>query len=1554
VAWPIASFQSAEGFAQDETGATVFLPAPRTLRQHLVRASKAVEEGRHGDAVMELGALLAEQDGQAAASQTSQDFFLGPFSEPSVRTSLKREAQRLLSSMPEAARELYQLQFGGDARELLDAATRDGDLAKLAEVTRKYFHTQAGYEATMLLGRLQLDLGHPLAAAMCFQRLVEAPSAARQFDPELSMLLAACWSYADRPQRSLETLAQLRQRFPGGRLEIGNQPLPDLSTAREAEKWLAEQLGGRGLRTATQATDWVMFRGDASRNAESPGGAPLPAFRWQVPTAADPSDENLIQELMADKAEQREPMLPVLHPLAVDNVILMRTPERLLAIDFETGKRVWEYPWWEASYDDVPLNARPNSGGNELEVRREKLTQRLWQDVPYGQVSSDGKSVYMLDNLRYATPFAGQFFPGQRGALRFRNPDWPESHNELVALDLKRQGSLRWRVGGARGEDEPKLAGAFFLGAPLPLSGQLYSMAELSGEIRLLALDADTGRLEWSQQLVHVADLTVNENPLRRLAGATPSYADGVLVCPTSAGAVVAVDIATRSLLWGFQYQAPPNPSGFGITRSWPNVPTANQPRWLDASVTIADGAALVTPVEDDRLFCLDLDFSAGKPRWFLKREGELADALYVAGVHDGKVVVVTKHKLLAFHMKDGQAAWAAPVQLQAEQGEMPSGRGFMQGPYYYLPTTTAHLLQVDLSNGSLAARIHTNSPLGNVICYQDEVISHSANTVSSYFQIEPLQRFVAERLAKDGNDAWALARQGELLLHQGKSGEALAVFERAHELNRDDETVRGLLVSTFLAALREDFAAHRDRSTRLAPLIELPKQRQEYLRLLAQGFHESGNLEQALAAYLELAELPTGSGDGQAAEEPFTVKLSEVWSVRLDRWIQARVEQLYGQGVDEVRRRLEEFLKAKADTAANRPLVELQRDVQHFSFHPLCDSIRLELARQLTDAGRWLEAERMLQPLRQRPDETISGAATARLAALYTEAGRFDEATQFYRELGSRWADVVCLPDKTGQQLLAEAQASSKLQPDFQFSRRWPTGRATVETRNEPDRAPALSRLMHVPVHTVDELAPRGLVCGFDARSAGIFARDRFGQPLLQVHVGNGQQNGADQMQLQGHLGVVYYGSELMGVDLFEAGRTPNQTERWRLSMPAPLQMPTRILATATNPFDATANRPRFNLDAAGRAASSMGPVNEQGVFYQRMRTLFCVDALSGETIWSQGDIEQGAAIFGDEELTFVALPGQDRAVAFRSRDGERVATRDLPAAANRWALQGRHVLAWDVAGDRLRLYLRDIWQQRDLWSESFSRSVAGKLIGDGNVAVLDADGRLVIRSLQREQPLVQTRVEADSALAGLHVIASPEQYLLCAVTSLPASESRSRNVQSAHELGAPVADLRIYAVSRQRGTTRWSVPAVIPEHGLLLQQPSDSPALWFVRSISTEQTLRSPRNSNHSSVLCLDRRDGRVLFSQDEIPTQPGEFNVVVDPGKKTSTLYLPNHSFTVTFTDEPVPPEPPAQLGIASSLPDGANRIADLFGAGLQTLKQQVQQAGQGSPFEERKRE
>ena len=189
------------------------------------------------------------------------------------------------------------------------------------------------------------------------------------------------------------------------------------------------------------------------------------------------------------------------------------------------------------------------------------LTERFWWDATRGTLASDGRQVYLIKDL-------GGNAGGNRDARQRRSADVPPprlecSHrinrisNKLFACELKTQGKLKWEVGGPSGEEEPKLAGAFFLGPPLPLQDKLYVLAEIKGEIKLCVLDAATGHLDWSQQLAAV-ETNIQQDPLRRLVGCSPSFADGVLVCPTSAGAVVAVDIANRSLLWGYLYSRSP------------------------------------------------------------------------------------------------------------------------------------------------------------------------------------------------------------------------------------------------------------------------------------------------------------------------------------------------------------------------------------------------------------------------------------------------------------------------------------------------------------------------------------------------------------------------------------------------------------------------------------------------------------------------------------------------------------------------------------------------------------------------------------------------------------------------------------------------------------------------------------------------------------------------------------------------------------------------------------------------------------------------------------
>ena len=64
--------------------------------------------------------------------------------------------------------------------------------------------------------------------------------------------------------------------------------------------------------------------------------------------------------------------------------------------------------------------------------------------------------------------------------------------------------------------------------------------------------------------------------------------------------------------------------------------------RWFDATATIADGRVVITPVEADSLYCLNL--ADGTLAWdpLLQR-----DELYVANIYRGKIILVGLHGVL-------------------------------------------------------------------------------------------------------------------------------------------------------------------------------------------------------------------------------------------------------------------------------------------------------------------------------------------------------------------------------------------------------------------------------------------------------------------------------------------------------------------------------------------------------------------------------------------------------------------------------------------------------------------------------------------------------------------------------------------------------------------------------------------------------------------------------------------------------------------------------------------------------------------------------------------
>ena len=387
---PGGAIRNAAQVRDDELGLEgVFLPPDRQAKRRLEVAGELIGEERFGEAVRLLGSLL----------ESPEDFFFKPDADGPVYRSLKAESGRLLGGLPAEGRESYELQFGSRARRMLKEAAAAGDLAQVSEVSRRFFHTQAGAEATYLLGRHYMDQNRPLAAAMCFDRLREVPQAAAPLEPALSLSLATCWMRAGKPDEARKTLGEFRRTYRSAQVSLKGEPVKLFAGEAQSLAWLEKYFGPQPVVAPAEADQWIVFRGDESRNAPSDGGQPLLSLRWRQRTCDDAAVEEFVGKLRHDYLSQDMAALPSMHPLAVSDVVLMRTAFALQAVDFATGKLVWRYSAGDESLEQFlrAMGAQQSSAATSQLLS--SLDTRMWNDLTYGTLASDGRQVYSVEEL---------------------------------------------------------------------------------------------------------------------------------------------------------------------------------------------------------------------------------------------------------------------------------------------------------------------------------------------------------------------------------------------------------------------------------------------------------------------------------------------------------------------------------------------------------------------------------------------------------------------------------------------------------------------------------------------------------------------------------------------------------------------------------------------------------------------------------------------------------------------------------------------------------------------------------------------------------------------------------------------------------------------------------------------------------------------------------------------------------------------------------------------------------------------------------------------------
>ncbi len=807
----------------------------------------------------------------------------------------------------------------------------------------------------------------------------------------------------------------------------------------------------------------------------------------------------------------------------------------------------------------------------------------------------------------------------------------------------------------------------------------------------------------------------------------------------------------------------------------------------------------------------------------------------------------------------------------------------------------------------------------GNLICFQGDIISQGIDYVETFFQLDPLQERVAAALEKNSNDPWALAHRGEMALEDGKVDQAIEDVRHAFQIDASPFN-RDLLVEVLTAGLTTDFQKHKGAVDDLEHLVQLDHERAVFLRVLASGLQKNGNTLAALNAFLKLGALEPQSEDPEEIDPSFAVTRSA--------WIRAQFRSLLSAAKPADRPAVDEAVAKQLELSlAAGNIKQLRQFLDCFGDHPAADRARQLLAQKLTGSDSLLERESLLRQAQKSTDETQRASASAALAVLLADAGQTEEAAKEFRRLQETFGAKAVLNGKNVKQLRAAYPAASPLRLPAGASETWPDGDVKAERSTfKGMHIAGINRLFPLEVRGARGPYFENMNVGYSPDTAQILGCDGLGKELFRVGLNDSNPNigfaqppnlAAASVMVQGHVLILSTGTQLMAIDTLKPAAGTNNRILWRKDIADAQTMNVYLQpAVAIQPWGG--RRIQFR-GPNQQPVGNIGPVTTDAVYYQRGRDVFAIDLLTGSTIWVRHGIEPGCDIFGDDEVLVLGSPTEPKGWAIRAADGELISECVLPKPEQRWTTFGRNVLCWTPLQDGNRLLkMIDPITQREIWTENFSSGLQGDTIDNDSVAVLQPDGKFVVLSLADGKKTISEQLDKEPNLKSIHMLRSSTQDILLTDRQDGAAGSiRGQVVNPFYNGFGGNGEARteitgnVYAFDRTSGKPMWPGPARLNRQTLISDLPGELPVIVFTRFTQNLPNGRQP--PFQGTLLCLDKRNGRVLYEDDKLAQAVSLVDASGSMEDHTVTLQIPPESVTLKFTSTPVPPEPPFQDGV-----------------------------------------
>ena len=1504
------------------------------LRQRLPHEPQVVSEINEARELLAAGDYDAAMDVLQPLLEEGEDFFEFEMDKP-AGSSLDR-VESLLRGMPPLAIETYRRRFEPLAAQRL--ARSRGDLAELLEIVRLYPLTQAAVDATESAGAIAYDQGETALAARLWERLLPATAVGPQ-RTTLLIRIAQAWTLAGQPEQAGEYVRELSPLAQTSPLEYDGKLLTPPATGDAA--WLIKAFGPVAPLVPHRVRDWRMGGGHPRRWGDGSPVSTLQRGSWNYPLIdqydfyVEGRDEkfrsilkSLDTEYLRGGRAEATKMLPLVigSPLVDGETVLIQGLASLKALDARTGQIRWSgvvkddtfLYWSQRNYADVGANT--NSYDKLVELY---LGQRSWLNQTGASLASDGRQVYSVS----CTGMIGAQAP-QNIFMRNRMPSIqheliPGSHNRLLAYDLQ-SGLLHWECGGPSVSpqltedglltgESPRLGGAFFLGAPLPVDGQLFVLAEDKGQIRLFSLSPETGEVVWSVPLLN-PNSPIDYDLARRFHGVSPSYAGGLLICPTGDGVVVAVDPLRRRVKWFQQYltrTAAMDPRqammlqikhrNRGGNESQLDI-YLRESRWFDATPVLTANRILLPAPENDMLYCQDLE--TGKTLWEIPRE----EGLYIAACTERHCLVAGKRSLRAFGLNDGKEKWSREIPA-------PTGRGVVSGGQYLLPVATQEILAISMRSGQILARsgINPAHTAGSLVAAGDRLLMQTTTEVIGLRSLSEMNEEIARTLNDADTRASALAEQGELLLFQGREPEAVALLRESLQLQNSPPT-RRLLAWSQLERLKADYAGSRGLVEELKQTITDPDQRRLLTRLHAEGLEKSGDLLAAFREYLALV--------GEVGQNDQLMELSSDHRVRDDRWLRGRLTHLHslasGPLRQQVQQSLQEAIAAQAPTL--RPHFAGVLGIE------LAPRLHLDLA--LSNGLDGFKVGRILWTLSESPDPALRGPAVARLIRqeLSQKRTTHTHIGHLLRELQHGLADVECERGVTGAALMEEVRQDVAFRPLLK-SLELPPSMPTFTAKNV---AASIQQRVMFPglgakrgpfadwLFTAEYTPTRNVQCtDGSGRVRHVLTLDSLGELPMQLRY----------VQTDPQLVLLAYRDRFAVISPMDQGGNQFQT-RFQFAFTPPADGVNRLPYRRQTELKPGV-RDAIYSHQDGSYLGNVGPLTYDTLCYTSGSELFAVQPQTKDSKiqWKRSGVAPGSEICADAEYVILIPPLLDQLVVLRAADGEFVAQRSLPKGREdrRRADWGRLFLVKrtePAVGDqppRLTWAMYDPVTDKDAWSLSLPMGTVWTPVEGADLAFLEPDGTTRLVDDQTGQ-LLWTTTLPPQAVPPTEFAIYADTSRMYVHTSHPPTAGQDKipdNASSPGGSAVPVNGL-VIALDRRSGKPVWSRP--MEQQLLHPNLPVGSGVLTY----AVQRTRETPDKGTKSMTVLefLNRNTGEPVHS------------VEVDRGSGTNEgwarlpsgvllLRVLSHDFRLTWEGDPLSDEaaPPGQAEPVPAAPPDA---------------------------------